>query len=183
MSIHSASARDRFLRPTFCFSLVAALLLVTAHRLPAPISEIPESPTPAPEQSAKPKPKRTIKPKAESENSERSTKRQTPSPTPSIQPRFAGTWNGTLNRGLLGNVNYTLIVNAAGTLVKEICSSCDNTAPEHPAHWDGFTITWRGGALNEVACALTPDNEGKTARVTMKGFFANGDSVFHRTSP
>jgi hypothetical protein len=31
-------------------------MLVTAHRLPAPIQEIPESPTPKPEQSAKPKP-------------------------------------------------------------------------------------------------------------------------------
>jgi hypothetical protein len=52
------------LRRTFCFLLVAALLLVTAHRLPAPIQEVPESPTPAPEQSANPKPKRTIKPES-----------------------------------------------------------------------------------------------------------------------
>jgi F5/8 type C domain len=58
--------------------LSIALLLVTAHRLPAPIQEIPESPTPAPEQSAKPK--RTIKPKTTSESSESSTKRQTASP-------------------------------------------------------------------------------------------------------
>jgi hypothetical protein len=34
-------------------SLVVAVLLITAHRLPAPIQEIPESPTPAPEQSPK----------------------------------------------------------------------------------------------------------------------------------
>jgi len=50
--------------------LVLTLLLVTAHRLPAPIQEVPESPTPVPEQSAKPKPKRTIKPKVSSEDSE-----------------------------------------------------------------------------------------------------------------
>jgi hypothetical protein len=44
--------------------LTVALLLMTTHRLPAPISEVPESPTPAPEQSAKPKPKRTSNPKS-----------------------------------------------------------------------------------------------------------------------
>lgn len=60
--------------------LCLVILLISAHRLPAPISEIPETPKPAPEQSAKPKPKRTIKPKVASESSEPSTRRQTPSP-------------------------------------------------------------------------------------------------------
>src|SRR5205823_10925722 len=64
------------------FLMVIALLIATAHHLPAPIQEIPEAPTPAPEQSAKPKPKRTIKSKATSESSEASTKRQTLSPQP-----------------------------------------------------------------------------------------------------
>src|SRR5205814_2096085 len=41
------------LRQTFCFSLVAALFLITAHHLPAPIQESPESPTPTPEQPRK----------------------------------------------------------------------------------------------------------------------------------
>jgi hypothetical protein len=41
---------------TFQFTLIVTLLLVTAQRLPAPISEI-ETPTPLPEQSAKAKPK------------------------------------------------------------------------------------------------------------------------------
>ena len=35
--------------------LSAVVLLLTTHRLPAPIQEVLESPTPAPEQSAKPK--------------------------------------------------------------------------------------------------------------------------------
>ena len=38
-------------------SLTLALVLITAHRLPAPIQEVPESPTPAPERSAKAKSK------------------------------------------------------------------------------------------------------------------------------
>jgi hypothetical protein len=59
--------------------LTVTLLLITAHRLPAPIQEVPESPTPVPQQSAKPKPKRTAKPEAASKNSESSTTRQTTS--------------------------------------------------------------------------------------------------------
>jgi hypothetical protein len=67
--------------------LAIVLLLVTAHRLPAPISEIPESPTPSPEQSAKPKPKRTIRPRVTTENPESSTG----STAPSTQKEHAGT--------------------------------------------------------------------------------------------
>jgi hypothetical protein len=74
------------LRRTSRLLLVVALLLVTAHRLPAPIVETPENPTPTPKQSAKPKPKRTIKPKVTNENAERSTKKQLPSPTPPLVP-------------------------------------------------------------------------------------------------
>lgn len=65
--------------------LSLVLLCVCAHRLPAPISEIPESPTPKPEQSVRPKPKRMAQ-KVESGNSENSTKRQTPSPQPYRTP-------------------------------------------------------------------------------------------------
>jgi hypothetical protein len=82
-----------------CVTLL--FLLVTSQRLPAPIQEVPEGPTPPPEQSAKPKPKRTANPKATSESSETSTKRQTPSPSPKTQAtsqrKFAGTWKGTLD--------------------------------------------------------------------------------------
>lgn len=55
------------------------LFALTAHRLPAPISETPESPSPA-GQSAKAKPKRTAKPKVTKEDSESSTEGKTSSP-------------------------------------------------------------------------------------------------------
>jgi len=61
------------MKRSLAFSLTVALIVMVAHRLPAPIQEVPESPTPAPQQSTKPKPKRTVEPKA-SENSERSAK-------------------------------------------------------------------------------------------------------------
>src|SRR5260370_42716456 len=106
----------------FRFRLTLTLLLISGHRLPAPIEE--ESvPPPAPEQSAKPKPKRTIKSTASSEDSEPSTKRQrsslkpqikgTPNPTP-----FVGTWSGTMNISFFGDIGYTFLIDPAQSTVK-----------------------------------------------------------------
>jgi peptidyl-prolyl cis-trans isomerase B (cyclophilin B) len=57
------------MKRTLALLLTVVVVLITAHQLPAPISEIPESPTPAPEQSPKPKPKRAIKPQEVTEES------------------------------------------------------------------------------------------------------------------
>jgi hypothetical protein len=62
---------------TSCVLIVAAVLLITAHRLPAPIQEVPESPTPAPEQSANPKSKQTPKPKTAAQDNGESIKQRT----------------------------------------------------------------------------------------------------------
>jgi len=173
------------LRQTFCFSLVAALLFVTAHRLPAPISEIPESPTPAPEQSAKPKPKRTVKPKA-SESSESSTKNKAFSSTPApLRNPFDGTWRGIINIGWQGDVDFTIQVSGDGRVV--------TTNPHFP-DWsntlmprsDGHTLTWK--TTPRQTWTLTPDPDGQTARVTgiEPGFFGiaafNSTATFRRTS-
>ena len=56
------------------FALVLLMLLATAKRLPAPISEVDEKATPAPEESAKPKVKHSIKPKANNEDNDASDK-------------------------------------------------------------------------------------------------------------
>src|SRR5438046_9561283 len=94
--------------------LVLAFLLATTSRLPAPIQEVPESPTPAPERSAKPKPKRTVKPKT-SENPESSTKNKAPSTTPLPQRNpFDGTWTGHYETGLAGDVQYTFTISGPG---------------------------------------------------------------------
>ena len=52
--------------------LTVAGLLITAHRLPAPIQEIPESPTPAPERPAKAKRKPNSKPAREATTAHKS---------------------------------------------------------------------------------------------------------------
>lgn len=159
------------LRPTFCFLLIAALLLVTAHRLPAPIQEIPESPTPAPEQSAKPKSKPS-KSKSRNTESEGPAKRQ---PKPSHE-RFGGTWVGTIKVGLMGTVQITWVVNPGGTELKSTSSL--GTSTQHPTN-DGKTATWRGGA--GIIWTFTPSDDGRTALVTSKSVLGVNTATFQRT--
>jgi hypothetical protein len=165
-----------------CVTLL--FLLVTSQRLPAPIQEVPESPTPAPEESAKPKPKRTIKPKVTSESSESSTKRQTASSPAQLQqhPRFPGTWRGTLPFGLAGDLHLTLVVNNYGTSVTESGGLVGTVT--FKATNDGKTVSWHSGVLKEIAWALTPNPDGQTALLTAKSLYIGRSSaVFRKTSP
>jgi len=180
-------ARSRsILHRTFCFSLVAALLLITAHRLPAPIQEVPESPTPAPEQGAT-KPKHPSKSKRRTEESEaprtneksniaegsKSQLKKKP------QERFAGAWSGTISQGLWGNVEFTLVLNAAGTSVTDKSGFGTFT---HAATSDGNMTTWQSGLLSEIRWTLTPNPDGKTALVTSRSALGvNGSATFTRT--
>ena len=162
--------------------LAAALLLITAHRSPAPIQELPESPTPAPEQSAKPKPKRTVT-KA-SESPENSAKARTPLPTPKNQPTpnrnpFDGTWRGTLNG------DYTMVIGGGGTNVTQ------TTVGYGTSNWsatcDGISMRWN--TVNGCSHTFTPNSDGKTALATAgcPGFLGIGagswSGTFHKTSP
>lgn len=167
------------------------ILLISAHRLPAPISEV-ETPTPAPEQSAKPKPKRTIKPKVTSENAENSTKAKTSSPTPQNQSTsqrnpFDGTWVGTLNCGLPGSVSFTLRINGSGTTVN--MKSSNFGSDTRSTTLQGTTVKWGQATVGDSAWTFTPIREGKTALVTcasggllgIGGF--SSSATFYRTSP
>ena len=168
--------------------LSAVVLLLTAHPLPAPIQEVPESPTPAPEQLAKPKVKHAVKPKAASENSETSAKRQASSTPPKGQSApnqnpFNGTWIGVLNNlPFTGNVEFTLFISASGTAVTEKSSLGTNN---FEANCDGNTMRWETGS----SWTLTPNPDGKTALVTCNGagFFGVGafslSTVFRKTTP
>jgi outer membrane biosynthesis protein TonB len=148
--------------------LVIFLLALTTHRLPAPISEIPESPTPAPAvtPTAKPKPKGTIKPKAKSEGSETPTKRQKPSPAPKSQPplsqkRFAGTWTGKIFRSGSGSTdNITVVVTAA-----ETSATVSNFSPGPQTGRttiNGNTISWNWMLAKWT---MTVNQDGQTAQI------------------
>src|SRR5437868_15497317 len=107
------------MKRTFRLLFTVGLMLMVPRRLPAPIQEIPESPSPAAEQSATARAKRTAKSKTR-ESPEPSTKRQEPSAKPQVEQRlsatpFAGTW--IMERGILNPDNptapVTLIVSPA----------------------------------------------------------------------
>jgi hypothetical protein len=167
------------LRPTFCFSLVAALLLVTAHRLPAPISEV-ESPTPAPEQSTKPKPKPSARTKRKTEGDEASVKksgakiiesaRTEPSPA---RARFAGTWKGKMSDG----GQWTIVIDPAETKATAIGGMWG--AEDGPAQIDQKTISWNH-TINKWSLTVLPDE--KTAKVVEHHAFGINSGVLQRTN-
>jgi hypothetical protein len=75
---------------TIRICLTFAVLLITAHRLPAPISEIPE-----PTATARAKQKKTNAESTNADNDSRS--RQATKPTPARAASFAGRWSGTVS--------------------------------------------------------------------------------------
>src|ERR1043166_5645606 len=166
-------------------SLIVALVLATAHRLPAPIVESEEKPTPAAQQSEAPKRKHAAKPKLNAEESEAASKRhevrsatRTKTPRPENKSRCAGVWTGMLNFGLLGNADETLTIDPTGTVVME--KNQFGTAT-HPATCDGATVRFQSGALNEIAFTLAPNADGQTAIVTANSLFiANPGAAFRK---
>lgn len=188
-------------RRTFSFSLVAAFFLITAHRLPAPIQETPESPTPAPEQSEKAKPKRTTKPKVKSEASEPATNSAKQQPS-AKQSRFAGVWVGTMPTIPYGSLPAVVTVDPtetamavswyeaddSGTKTHEKFKPAANSAAVKVAfaraklNGDTLTASYPAPMLGTSTWSLTPQPGGRTARARMQAFFNDFSAVFHRQS-
>jgi len=170
------------LRRPFCFLLVATLFLVTAHRLPAPITEIPESPTPTPTvaPTATPKPKTLPKPKPKSEASASATNpvRRQPS---SKQSRFAGTWVGTMQTIPWGNWAVVLLIDANEATMSE---QINGEKPiVRPARRNGEMLQARFPAgLTTITWSLTPQSDGTTANVRFEAFMNDFSAVFRRTA-
>ena len=146
--------------------LVLAFLLIIAHRLPAPIQEVPESPTPTP----------TPIPQSQ------------PGPLPSNAPgradpaRFAGTWTGRIKIGNQGDFDVTLVVDSEATSLTQQT----NRSPQHvhPTTISGRMLLWRGGDLNNIAWTLTPKSNGQTALATTRiGAGVEKTAVFQRVQP
>ena len=166
------------------FFLCAGCLLITAHRLPAPIQEVPESPTPtatpalqlAPIPLASPTPTATPSPQL------------APIQLPRTAPghpkavRFAGTWSGRIRFGNAGNVDFTLVVNSEATSLQQKSKNFGDVT--HLAVVTGRTLSWQAGRENRIAWTLTPNPNGQTALVTSKS--ASGvvtSAVFQRGQP
>jgi hypothetical protein len=142
----------------------AAFLLITAHRLPAPITEVPETPTPtptpkpAPQESAESKPK-PAKPKPKPADTEAPAKRATPEPP---KAPVAGTWAGhwTNSRGESGGVKITLTEGAGGVITGDAgMAKVDN------GHRTANTVTYtfhRWGRDYAVTLNLSADGTTMT---------------------
>jgi hypothetical protein len=164
------------LRRTSCFFLVATLLLVAAHRLPAPIQEVPASPTPAPEKSAKltPKPKR--KPEGNETSGkkpESKTIKPTSSETSPVRARFAGTWKGQMSDG----GQWTIIIDPTETKANAIGGMWGDE--DGLARIDQNTISWKH-TINKWSLTVLPD--GKTAKVIEHHFFGTNSGLLQRTN-
>jgi len=121
----------RIPRWQLCCFLAGALLVATAHRAPAPIQEIQESPTPVPTPKAEPAHTSTATPtprrkstKDESGNGEQKRTRLAPAsatvpPTPAQRQtkRFAGRWTGTMRQEDGKTYPVTVVVDPTETRV------------------------------------------------------------------
>lgn len=165
----------------FRYLLLVALLLVGAHRLPAPIQEIQESPTPAPTvaATAQPKPKLSPKPKPKAEASESA-------PSPSKRPvgpktgRFAGKWVGTMPQVPWGNVATELIVDETGTTMQWQESGKQKGTEKARLSGDTLQATFQVGVA--ATWSITPQPDGATARVRLQAFMNNQTAIFHRST-
>ena len=163
------------------FLLTLSLLFVTAHRLPAPISE--ETPTPAPKLEA------VAKSKSKSDNTERAEKKSPPKVKQSPFAPFVGVWSGTVNGGFNSDVGLnvsapsttTLRVSNDGIIHSNQATIRANISP------DGRALSWpyqysdsngsaRGGASLRLIGANTATYQFNVimtlttyGNVTMKG--------------
>lgn len=159
--------------------LVTIFTLLWLYRLPAPIIE--QEDKPAPEKSGAPKPKRATKPTEDSALAQTETRVKTSRASVSQGPaRFAGTWSGKINQGLLGHVASSVTVNANGTSVELSHNLGGNT---RPATISGNSLTWKSGVAGEITWTLIPNSDGQTAQITMKGLMLNDTSTFRRGQP
>ena len=161
---------------TFGCALALALLLATAQPLPAPISEI-ETPTATPKQLAKPKPKYTPKPKP-SALPKSSVSQQT-----AKQTHFAGTWAGTMPaEGLPGYKKTRLTIDPTETTML-LSADFIGKARFGPVKTvrDGDTLraTFMIGLLGSTY-SVTPEPDGKTARVRLQWLGTDHTAVFDR---
>jgi hypothetical protein len=167
------------MKQTLALLLTIALLLITAHRLPAPIQEVPEvSPTPKPKREAtKSKSEATPKPKV----------------TPSLS--FAGTWTGvTIAKNAGGDISSwdyiikipsdekTIWVNwsRAGT---KISGSGHQVGCNRIADTLTWTLIYNSTVATETLRITTNETANFVQDVTRSGFFADtwhGTGTFSR---
>lgn len=161
--------------------LVIFLLATSAHRLPAPIQEVPESPAPAPTvaPTAKPKPKPSPKPKPKSEATE-SAVDPAKQPANAKRSRFAGTWVGTMPEVPWGNVATELVVDQTETTMDWQESGKQKGRAKAKLSGDTLQARFPAGATT-ATWSITPQPDGVSAQVRLQAFMNDQTALFHRT--
>jgi len=128
--------------------LATVILTATSHRLPAPIQETPENPTPTPAVAPAVQPRKSPpKPKSK----------------PSGAARFAGTWTGTITIGKFADTSVRLVISADGRSVAQTSQAGVWT---RPLTYDGKLLSWQAGPTNAVAWTLALNPDEQSALVT-----------------
>ena len=158
----------------FAILFALGLLLITAHRLPAPIVE-ETAPTPQP---------KVKRPAAEAETKPK----QSPAnkPVAAAKVSFAGNWTGTatgrINQAVFGQTsfssNYKIQISADERTANWTSSAWMFAKFQAPVQKNGRTLTWTterhdiAGATT-VKCRLEMDSNG-TARYSESSGLVNG---------
>jgi hypothetical protein len=153
--------RNIAMKRTPVLLIAFALLVVTAHRVPAPILE--QSPTPRPKsQSTKPPPKKEAKPTPQSN-------------------AFDGTWVGTEKLGSVGTIQSTQVISGSGTMVR---STSRLGAFTWNATRNGKTMQWSVNTKYGSGVRIfTPNPDGKTALMLFGSGTFQSSATFYKTSP
>ena len=167
---------------------VAAVWLIAADRLPAPVQELPDaSPASSPSpKAAKPK-KQSNEKRASSSNDIKSKvpgapARSEPAPGDNrrLDSRFAGKWFGTIQTVPWGPWSVVLAVDPdETTLTQHINAEQPLTAPVHRS---GEMLQARFPAgLTTITWSLMPQPDGTTARVRFQAFMNDFTATFRRS--
>jgi hypothetical protein len=159
------------MKRTLNLPLAIALFLMTAHRLPAPIQEIPERPSPTPSVASTP----AVAPAPAVEQAKKPLSK--PKSKSSGAARFAGTWIGRITADKAGDVDVTLIISAEGTSVN---GSSKAGIWTRPLTYDGKQLSWQAGRTNKVAWTFTPNPDEQTALVTRTWSGIRSRAIFKR---
>ena len=152
------------------------LLLLGAHRLPAPIQEVQESPTPAAKEKKETKPRPKPKPSPTEADEKDSSKKSPPKTL-----RFAGKWVGVMPEVPWGNVATELTIDAAENTMHWTESGKEKgTAKTTIVNGD----TIQGKFMVGVAetWSLTPLGDGSSARVRLQAMMNDQTATFHRVA-
>jgi hypothetical protein len=157
--------------------LLTALLLVTAHRLPAPIQEIPESVTPAPKQPVRPKGRAL---KSETAPSEARSNRPKPTVAQTKSVQFAGTWAGITHTFPWGDISQTITVDATETTMTMVSTNGPDSGKSRTVKAERNGDTLKGNFGNRGVYSLTPLADGATALVRLQAPFNDNTASYHR---